>query len=298
MPQPLERQDRDHHLVLYRRFEADWGIRGVPAFGIHRDRRTRTHPIPDHLHPDGLEINYQARGTQRYEIGDQKYLLEPDTVYVVPPGTPHGSRGEKQALGLTYYLELDLKARSFLGFQPGVSAPLLAMLSGLGILVFPGGPRWQGLFETLAEACSRDGVAASFAIRQSLLGIIGALLDARPQVAPRLLSAPIKRAVRIIEGTSGMPSMDALCKSSGLSYSRFSHRFSREMGESPKAFLLRHHIERAQKLLFETGKTVHRVAEEAGFDSLKAFYLHFRKWSGMTPQAYRKQAAGPGRSKT
>ncbi len=59
------------------------------------------------------------------------------------------------------------------------------------------------------------------------------------------------------------------------------------------AFINRRRIEEAKRLLLEEpGKTVLVISMEVGFNSKSAFYEAFLKFTGMTPQVFRKRGGG------
>jgi YesN/AraC family two-component response regulator len=58
-------------------------------------------------------------------------------------------------------------------------------------------------------------------------------------------------------------------------------------------FINRHRIERAKELLLSPAYqyyTIQAIAEEAGFKSKSAFYTAFKKFTGMTPVAFKKMS--------
>ncbi|WP_341843702.1 helix-turn-helix domain-containing protein [Chitinophaga caseinilytica] len=69
----------------------------------------------------------------------------------------------------------------------------------------------------------------------------------------------------------------------------FSRLFLKNTGERPLAFLQAKRIERVQLLLVTTDYPFYRIAEETGFESLSYLSRVFRKQTGQTLGAYRKQ---------
>lgn len=76
----------------------------------------------------------------------------------------------------------------------------------------------------------------------------------------------------------------------GLHISRrtLERRFSRSVGRSILAEILRCHLLRAKQLLLETDLPSHKVAVEAGFGSLKSFNRNFARREAITPRAFRR----------
>ena len=65
--------------------------------------------------------------------------------------------------------------------------------------------------------------------------------------------------------------------------------FADRLGHSPAEEIRRVRLERARKLLAETGLSVGKVAELAGFRDLALFNATFRQHTGMPPTEFRKR---------
>ncbi|MFP4541656.1 MAG: substrate-binding domain-containing protein [Opitutales bacterium] len=65
--------------------------------------------------------------------------------------------------------------------------------------------------------------------------------------------------------------------------------FREELGCSPRDEILRHRIERAQRLLSETDLSMPLVAERSGFSNAAVFSLNFRRLQSETPSSYRRR---------
>lgn len=83
-----------------------------------------------------------------------------------------------------------------------------------------------------------------------------------------------------------MKDMAAMAK---LSSTQFNARFRELLRMSPSEYILKLRVEIAQKLLSTSNKSLAEIAGEAGFYDQSHFTKRFRKVSGMTPLAYRKQ---------
>ncbi len=83
---------------------------------------------------------------------------------------------------------------------------------------------------------------------------------------------------------------DALAREVGMSRSVFFRRFSSLVGEPPSAYLTRWRMHMARIALSRETLGVAQVAERVGYASEAAFNRAFRRHTGMTPAAYRRQA--------
>lgn len=83
-------------------------------------------------------------------------------------------------------------------------------------------------------------------------------------------------------------SLEALAQQTGFSSYYFARLFRQTMGESPHQFVLRQRVEKAQKLLKETGFSLAHIALESGFANQSHFTRIFKRQLGITPRAYRQ----------
>ena len=86
--------------------------------------------------------------------------------------------------------------------------------------------------------------------------------------------------------------VEALAESVNMSAGHLSRSFRRAYGESPYSYLMTRRIERAMALLQRGDLSVTEVCFEVGCSSLGTFSTRFSELLGMSPSAYRQQAAG------
>ncbi len=100
----------------------------------------------------------------------------------------------------------------------------------------------------------------------------------------------VVRAVRYIRerACDGIRAEDVM-KHVRLSRRPLERRFKKVLGCGPFAEIRRVQIERFKALLSQTDKTLEAIAPECGFDSITHMNLAFKKATGMTPGAWRKQ---------
>ena len=83
----------------------------------------------------------------------------------------------------------------------------------------------------------------------------------------------------------------ALARSANVSESYFSRSFKEAFGETPHQYLMSRRMERAKALLRRNELSVTEICLAVGFTSLGSFSTQFRRFVGMSPSAYREQAA-------
>ena len=104
---------------------------------------------------------------------------------------------------------------------------------------------------------------------------------------------PIKRAMTYIQKNYSTPlNVEDICKHLGCSRSYFSHAFKRGAGLGFREYLINIRIENAKRLLTLSELNVTEIAFSVGFSDSNYFTSLFKKKSGISPLAYRKQTKG------
>jgi len=74
-----------------------------------------------------------------------------------------------------------------------------------------------------------------------------------------------------------------------------SHSFKKLTGFGFKEYLILQRISRAKDFLFHTPDDITRVSLNVGFNNVNHFIRIFKKYEGLTPLQYRKNAGKPGK---
>jgi AraC family transcriptional regulator len=85
-------------------------------------------------------------------------------------------------------------------------------------------------------------------------------------------------------------SLEVLAEQTDLSPYHFARLFHQTTGEGPHQFVLRQRVERAQRLLKETGAPLAHIAVESGFANQSHFTRIFKRHLGLTPRTYRQRS--------
>ncbi|WP_231638701.1 AraC family transcriptional regulator [Paenibacillus sp. JCM 10914] len=83
--------------------------------------------------------------------------------------------------------------------------------------------------------------------------------------------------------------LDDIATAGAVCRSRCFQFFKEYVGQTPNSYLTRYRIQKSRELLTETKRSISEIAIACGFQSASYFTLTFRKETGLTPQAYRKQ---------
>jgi AraC-like DNA-binding protein len=84
-------------------------------------------------------------------------------------------------------------------------------------------------------------------------------------------------------------SVERLARQAGMSRTSFALRFRELMGESPARYVTRCRLDRAAGLLRADDAPLAEVAERVGYDSEIGFGRAFKRFTGTSPAAYRRQ---------
>ena len=111
--------------------------------------------------------------------------------------------------------------------------------------------------------------------------------------AQRLSDLALLRRVRDrIDREYAQPlNVEALARGVHMSAGHLSRQFRLAYGESPYSYVMTRRIERAMALLRRGDLSVTEVCFEVGCSSLGSFSSRFTDLVGMSPSAYRRQAA-------
>lgn len=113
-------------------------------------------------------------------------------------------------------------------------------------------------------------------------------------VAPRP-DMPIQRVIELIHHRYwDRLSLARLAREVGVSKYQLSHRFTRAVGLPFRAYLLSVRLERSKELLSVGQASITEVAQAVGFSDLPRFDKLFKRYTGLTPSAYRSRSLAGG----
>jgi two-component system response regulator YesN len=105
---------------------------------------------------------------------------------------------------------------------------------------------------------------------------------------PAPLCIPVKRAMELIQQRYwDQFSLSSLALQVGMSKYHLSRRFREVLGVTFRDYLLRVRLERAKALLATGQVSITEVAQNVGFGDLPRFDKVFKRYTGVTPSAYR-----------
>jgi AraC-like DNA-binding protein/ligand-binding sensor protein len=106
-------------------------------------------------------------------------------------------------------------------------------------------------------------------------------------------ASALKKAERFIwENYTGKIRLQEIAEISGLSAPYFSTIFKEEMGENLSTYLNRLRVEKASRMLIETGLSLSEISSSCGFEDQSWFSKTFKHYTGVSPGKYRDQGGG------
>lgn len=85
--------------------------------------------------------------------------------------------------------------------------------------------------------------------------------------------------------------LQTLAQLAGLSLSHFARAFKETTGLSPRRYVMRMRVERAQRLIGSTDRPLADIGFAVGFADQSHFSKTFTRFTGLTPRAFRKAAS-------
>ena len=100
----------------------------------------------------------------------------------------------------------------------------------------------------------------------------------------------IGRSLRAVHAaTQANWTVESMAREAGLSRTAFAERFRRLVGQSPMSYVTAWRMQRARLLLKESDFSIDRIAVEVGYQSPASFARVFRKITGQSPGAVRRE---------
>ena len=230
----------------------------------------RSYGTDGHAHAhDFAQLVLPLAGSLDIELEGQGARLDRTRAAYVPAGTRHAQEGRQP----NRFLVVDL---------PGAQAAD-SLAARRFVTVTPAAAH---LIDYMGAALEGGAPARNTALWTPLL------LDALAEAPPR----PVSRLAGLLaamgtEHALGWTVAD-MAAQARLSTSRLHAVFREELGTTPHAWLAERRLEQVLRWLATTELPIAEIALRAGFSDQSALTRAVRKACGMTPAAYRRQAAG------
>lgn len=247
-----------------------------------------------------LELAYVAAGRGTHEAGGERRPVAEGDIVLINYSTPHRFTAGAQPLEICNCIFTP----SFLagGAQTGQDLEALAACDFLRELPFDPNCRCIQV-----HAAGTDNLRIS-----NLYDTMQHEYDSRPAGCLALLRCCLKQLLIVFFRLQQKPenekyagiqnaceylrlhyaeklSIAQLARISLLGCTDFGRKFKAAKGMTPTAFVQKVRMEEACRALISTGKNVQTIAGEVGYSDLKHFYSVFRRFTGVTPSAFRRR---------
>jgi AraC-like DNA-binding protein len=231
-----------------------------------------------HFH-DSWTIAWVQQGAAQFALEQRRHVAPDDHVFVIPPGRIH--TGESASAGGYSYAVLYVDPTLFaqLGFADAAPVDVRST-------VFRDRRVTSALRSAHRLLNSRQELAHGSAILDVISAVSEHLVPGFDDRGPKVGHVAVARARAYIDelACEEIP-MRVLARHAGLTSSRLSQAFRRELGVTPHAYQRAVRIERAKHLL-RAGMPPAAVATDAGFYDQAHLTHNFRRVVGVTPARY------------
>ncbi|CAI6043642.1 helix-turn-helix transcriptional regulator [Cohnella sp. JJ-181] len=255
-----------------------------------------------HYH-DEIEFNYVIEGSIVMEIGTRRIHVHAGDAVIINGNEIHSGYCENEEhcrmFGIIFKLDM-------LGsHEPDVcqSKYLEPFLRGRYQFpsYIPNKPGWQAKviseIKRIVETYRQQPFGYEWVIKSSFFAILAeiiankAFLTQNEQpVVPSEKLVRFQNSISYIQEHYIHPITVAdLAKAAGIGVDHFYKFFKQISGETPVTYVNRHRTRIAANLLKYTDLSVLDVALQSGFDNVSYFIKTYKKYTGLTPNAWRKQ---------
>jgi len=249
----------------------------------------------DHAH-DYVQIWYVNKGTFKHIIHGREYTLMMGSLFVVPPYTVHRFKfvpGEKlEIYGCEFRLD---SIEDPFGKKELNEIPKLA-LAGASV------HRFQSLFQEMVDEYEEGTAYYEYVLKGNLLKLLSFIIreNNNYRVAPQedktdKYRSHIDKAVEYIQEHYGEEiRLDHICKYSKISKTYFCNLFKYFTGKTFNDYLTEVRISKSTEFLLKPELSVTDVCYGVGFNDLTYFSKTFKKYTGVSPSNFKKNASSIG----
>jgi len=270
---------------------------------VYKDTKQPQDEMPDHMH-DWCEMVYVHSGQGTFLIDRTFYEMRAGDLFFIPPNCIHRAFPDSQ----------HPVTSTAVFFSPKWVRPEPDEGEALSPLRCFDRARETSRFRAATAIATREYVASALDsfhaelqdaregcrqfVRYGLLLLLLRLsrdvrTDAGPrEQAPAHVPAWLESALRYIdERPKADLSLSALCKATSVSPAHFSRTFKQAVGMTVTDYVVAKRVALAKERLLRTDDHVQQIADDCGFESLPYFHKKFKKLTGYSPLAYKRQHA-------
>ena len=229
---------------------------------------------------------YCVEGNGEIRLNETTHLISPDHFFIIPAGMSHAYHSDEQNPWSIYWIHFfGLKSGNYSRFagQP------LAIERGKTSRISDRVDLFSEIFRNLDRGFSVETLEYVNLCLPHLLASFTHLSQFR-LIKESGEKDPVAQSINfMLEQLTKKLKLEEIASETGLSASHFSRLFAYRTGHSPIDYFIQLKIQRACRLLDNSGWMIADVSREMGFDDQFYFSRVFRKVMGMSPGEYRKR---------
>ena len=217
-------------------------------------------------------LSCRIRGESLFFYNGQDHLVKKGDVLYIPAGASYSQSCEEETL-ICFHLNISGQ-----------------VLSGIELFSIQNQEKMCELFERAEQLWKEKPSNYEFLCMSILYEIISHIqicTDDRPQQTTALLDSAIAYLNSHLFDTD--LSWERVCKNAHISRTYFNKLFKQVYQCTPTIYANHKRIERAKQFLQSGGFSNEEIAYLCGFNSVKYFYVIFKRITGMTTQEYKKR---------
>lgn len=296
----VENESRKQLARLLNEIAVDEGIHPTIIEGVGVARHSSSLPRTSVVYEP--VIVFVGQGRKRSYLGDQVYVYDPSTYFVLsvplPAECEWNASPEEPVLVLGIKVSPAILGEIILAMDEPL-APQRAM---------PRAVSTHSMSNQLSSAVIRLLECLKCPLDSRILGgqivreIIYRVLRDENDGALRALAnqnghfVQIARVLKEVHANSAKPfTVESMSKRAGMSVAAFHHNFKLVAGSSPLQYLKRIRLDRAKRLMMHDGYNASTAARAVGYESASQFSREFKRQFGVTPMEdveHLRQATG------
>lgn len=279
----------NYHWDEYRKIltKEEIKINNLESIGHWRNNKA-TAPLLSHMHKDCIEFVVMIKGSQSYSIDDEIYNITGGDVFISFENQLHGTKGSPQDVSEIIWFKINMNFQSgFLGLADEFGMILYRKLELIKDHIIRTDEDNIKLIKQCFDLFASNN-RVDIAMGQSLfVTFLNRLIKYNSN--ENILSSGIESALNYIDkNIYENLEIRELSKISGLSESRFKHKFKQEVGITPRDYINKRKIKEA-KILLKGDENITSLAVKLGFDTSNYFSVVFKRYTSYTPSEYRNK---------
>src|SRR6185436_8394880 len=235
-------------------------------------------------------IVFVGQGRKRSYLGDQAYVYDPSTYFVLSVPLPAECEWDASPDEPVLVLGVKIDPTTLGELILAMDEPLSPMHEmPRAVTTHPLGDQLCSAVIRLLE-CLKCPLDSRMLGPQIVREIIYRVLREEKDGALRALAnrngnfMRIARVLKEVHANSAKPfTVESMSKRAGMSIAAFHHNFKLVTGSSPLQYLKRIRLDRAKRLMLHDGYNASTAAKAVGYESASQFSREFKRQFGLTP---------------